>query len=1293
MNRYWRGSLLKLAALAAFAATLTGGATRAQQLQAIPGRESKGTIRQAQRLNAQEGFVLTDTALLATDDGGATWSDRTPEGALDGITSAFFLDASRGFLAGVAFDRLNLLQSEDGFESWRGEPIDASKLPRSQSYAEARVHFLDDTHGWLLGRLATSSAFSVGKLYRTTDGGESWERLPSPPAAGRFRFVDSRLGFMVGAPVSERLYRTRDGGRSWQALRLGLSVSAGAALYDLPVFHSTTNGTLAVTLRGRRPQLLTFVTRDGGDSFQHARTIDLPARDYEEPVPAALTENGSPAALARNGSVALGPGGARTLSVARAGITQGRTQDSLAPSVLAMSVVDEETGWALVAEGGCDRTGCRQTTRLVSLDDAPNAVGNDLLVRTNVSPQMESAAISAAGNVISNSKGFDKCAAGTTSQMQTWKTSSPYKDANIYFGGSSRGCSQPNLNAAWVKSVFQQGWRLIPTWVGPQAPCTNFSRRISSTPATARSEGQAEADAAVAAAAALGLGAGTPLYYDLEAYGGGGTCSLAVQAFVNAWTERLKAKGYVSGVYGLPRNAQADWRAGVVANPADAVWLAYYACTGSSCSWTPRTLGIPGLSDTYWPSNQRIVQYWNSHNETYGGVTFTIDTNIANGPVATDSPAPTCTTAVSADRWKGEYFQNRTLSGQASLVRDDGAASLNFDWGTGSPGASCGVPADQFSVRWTRTVSFTTGRYRFTATTDDGVRLYVDNALKIDKWVDRGPTTDLVDVDLAAGNHALRVEYYEAAGGAVARLSFERIGDVPGSSIVVDDGPADASGVVEFLQTATGRPEWWHRETTVGYGNDMVWTTNTATRQDNYARWKPKLPQAGSYKVEAYIPSANATSERARYVIVASGASQTRIVNQNALSNVWADLGTYNFRADGTEYIELGDVTGETSNSRRVGFDAMRFTPAAPPPNSCQATVAANRWKGEYFNGASLSGSPLMVRDDGDGSLNFDWGTGSPGASCGVPVDQFSARFSRTASFSAGNYRFTVVSDDGFRLYMDGVLKLDKWIVQAPATYTVDVSLAAGDHALRLEYFEAAGGAVAKLSWQVVTPPSSGAWAFPVGAETTGAPWRVTLGLGQSWTASSGKQYNGHLAEDWSKGSGNLGSPVYAAAEGEVVTALQNCGNYVDVVVLRHNEFVDGEQIYTMYGHIETTLRVGDRVRRRQQIGVLGDPVTFGPHLHFEVKTKTALLNLPFSACANPSRGVYVSAGYSGRRGDYGGADSWDPTDSVRGNVYFHPTRFIRKRLPAAATLISAEPLGPPAVPSAADGLPRCEPQ
>ncbi len=120
---------------------------------------------------------------------------------------------------------------------------------------------------------------------------------------------------------------------------------------------------------------------------------------------------------------------------------------------------------------------------------------------------------------------------------------------------------------------------------------------------------------------------------------------------------------------------------------------------------------------------------------------------------------------------KGEYFNNRELAGRPVLERVDDR--IGFDWGSGSPDPR--LDPDRFSVRWTgRLVPASGGPCRLSVTSDDGVRLWIDGKLMIDRWVDRSPATDVVSLDLKAGrSYDLRLEYYEAGGGALVSLGWD----------------------------------------------------------------------------------------------------------------------------------------------------------------------------------------------------------------------------------------------------------------------------------------------------------------------------------------------------------------------------------------------------------------------------------------------------------------------------------------------------------------------------------------
>lgn len=301
--------------------------------------------------------------------------------------------------------------------------------------------------------------------------------------------------------------------------------------------------------------------------------------------------------------------------------------------------------------------------------------------------------------------------------------------------------------------------------------------------------------------------------------------------------------------------------------------------------------------------------------------------------------APSCLASVASDHWKGEYFNNMTLSGTPLMVRDDGAGDLNMAWGNeASPNPGCNLPGAVFSVRWTRVATFSGGMYRFNTSSDDGMRMYIDGTRVLDRWFDQGANPIVTDVPVTGGTHTVVVEYYQNRGGNSAAVS-----------------------------------------------------------------WQQLSPGAG-----------------------------------------------------------------------------------------CIAAVAADHWKGEYFNNMTLSGNALMVRDDGAGVLSFNWGNeGSSSTACNLPGRQFSARWTRAVNFAAGTYTFTTSSDDGMRVYVDGQKLVDRWYDQGANPIATNVTLSGGTHTLTVEYYQNGGGDSATVSWQIVgiAPPSA-----PVLSIGSVTPATVTAG-------------------------------------------------------------------------------------------------------------------------------------------------------------------------------------------------------
>jgi LysM repeat protein len=142
-------------------------------------------------------------------------------------------------------------------------------------------------------------------------------------------------------------------------------------------------------------------------------------------------------------------------------------------------------------------------------------------------------------------------------------------------------------------------------------------------------------------------------------------------------------------------------------------------------------------------------------------------------PCKSTSPKPTPAPSPKGP-WTGQYWNNRFLSGYPTFTRQDQA--VNFSWGRKGP--SGGIGGTNFSVRWTQTKHFAGGRYRFNVTVDDGVRVWVDGQLIIDRWHDTAPQTYSAVRDLATGNHTIQIDYYQNQGGAQIKFWSKRV-DVP----------------------------------------------------------------------------------------------------------------------------------------------------------------------------------------------------------------------------------------------------------------------------------------------------------------------------------------------------------------------------------------------------------------------------------------------------------------------------------------------------------------------------------
>jgi glucose/arabinose dehydrogenase len=163
----------------------------------------------------------------------------------------------------------------------------------------------------------------------------------------------------------------------------------------------------------------------------------------------------------------------------------------------------------------------------------------------------------------------------------------------------------------------------------------------------------------------------------------------------------------------------------------------------------------------------------------------------------------------------------------------------------------------------------------------------------------------------------------------------------------------------------------------------------------------------------------------------------------------------------------VGGVTYEFVSWSDGGAATHSFnTPASNTTYTATFRVASNPTgnglSATYWDNQDFTGTTVTRVDP---TVNFDWGAGSPAA--GIDINTFSARWTgQVQARVTGTHTFYTVSDDGVRLWINGVLVINNWTDHAPVENSGTISLTAGQrYDVRMEFYESAGGAVAKLLW------------------------------------------------------------------------------------------------------------------------------------------------------------------------------------------------------------------------------------
>ena len=340
---------------------------------------------------------------------------------------------------------------------------------------------------------------------------------------------------------------------------------------------------------------------------------------------------------------------------------------------------------------------------------------------------------------------------------------------------------------------------------------------------------------------------------------------------------------------------------------------------------------------------------------------------------------------------RGDYFDNVDFTG-TRVRRVDPVVS--FDWGGSSPDPAIGV--DSFSVRWTGQVQprFSEA-YTFYTVSDDGIRLWVNNQLIIDRYFDQGATEWSGVISLQAGMlYDIRIEYYENGGGAAAQLLWSSptvSKEIIPSTQLYPPATSNLPPVVNITSPATG---------SVFVATSPVSVTANATD-----------PDGAIFKVEFYANGAKFAED-----------------NSSPFGVTWTNNSAGNFSLTAVAIddsgiirtsapVSVSFVSGFTTNLTLIRTGSVwRYLDNGSDQGTAWQTVA--------FNDSGWSnGTAQLGYGDGDEATRVE-DNPTPGYNA-ADTDRFITTYFRRsfsvsdpASYSALNLR--VLRDDGVVVYLNG---------------------------------------------------------------------------------------------------------------------------------------------------------------------------------------------------------------------------------------------------------------------------------
>ncbi len=447
--------------------------------------------------------------------------------------------------------------------------------------------------------------------------------------------------------------------------------------------------------------------------------------------------------------------------------------------------------------------------------------------------------------------------------------------------------------------------------------------------------------------------------------------------------------------------------------------------------------------------------------------------------------APQLAAALSVDKMQFELFEGTfsTVAEMNGLVPDTVGATDVFD-------LDIAAGVNRYGVKYSGKLQVDVAdTYSFSVASDDGAQLFIDGAIVIDND-GRHPVIEKQNVvELSAGLHDIKLEYFQSGGGADLQVRWSRSGQadsaIPASALYSPAATAaDVTPAVDVAGAATG------------YSVAPVWS------YDLYDGSWPNLPD-----FEALTPTFSATTSTLD-LSVAPETTTFALRFQGTIEVNEAGLYTFYTSSDDGSRVVVNDQLVADNDGRHAaiekqgqialdegvhdieltyfqGYGGLSYAPfwSGPSfaktrilPGDTTASTVSQPSTGQQGSQPDLPASQLSYQYfEGAWSALPDFGALQPIRNGQInnfllsvkgQVNQYGVRFDGLVKIdTAGTYQFYVLSNDGSRLTVAGEVVVDNDGRHGAIEKQGSVTLQPGYQALTLDYFQNGGSEALKVYW------------------------------------------------------------------------------------------------------------------------------------------------------------------------------------------------------------------------------------